>query len=255
LLLRKARFKFLFSVNYLVSLKDIRTWAEFKFFVYAFILQIFHPHVMGQSLQDVFACYTLKISLKDFFLRQNYHFFYIEVGGSEPVVGSNSYLFEKLKCDGIIIEASTVSCNEIKKIRSCKVINQLLSNVVKSYDFVEFTGNSNGLSGIRTKLDDSTILNSKQYFIKKRLSTKLQTILNAENISHINFLSVDVEGHEKQVLEGIDFSKTQVDALTVEYNYDSAKKTELVEYLSQYGFKLFDTRLSRQDLWFASENI
>jgi FkbM family methyltransferase len=210
---------------------------------------------MGQSLQDVFACYTLKIPLKDFFLKRNYDFFYIEIGGSEPIVGSNSYLFEKLKCDGIIIEASTESCNEIKKIRNCKVINHLLSNGVKSYDFVEFTGNSKGLSGIRTKLDVSPSQSSNQYFIKNRLSTKLQTILNTENISHINFLSVDVEGHEKQVLEGIDFSKTQVDVITVEYNYDSIKKNELAEYLSQYGFILFDTRLSRQDLWFTSENI
>lgn len=46
--------------------------------------------------------------------------------------------------------------------------------------------------------------------------TTVESTLRERRISHIDFLSLDVEGHELDVLKGIDFGKICIDVITVE---------------------------------------
>ncbi len=49
---------------------------------------------------------------------------------------------------------------------------------------------------------------------------RLDNILAENNIKHVNYMSIDVEGAEFGVLESIDFSKVTFDIIEVECNYD-----------------------------------
>lgn len=52
-----------------------------------------------------------------------------------------------------------------------------------------------------------------------QVKTKVfKDILEEENIKHIDYLSLDVEGHELNVLKGIDFNKVRINVLTIENN-------------------------------------
>jgi rRNA pseudouridine-1189 N-methylase Emg1 (Nep1/Mra1 family) len=64
---------------------------------------------------------------------------------------------------------------------------------------------------------------------------KLETILDENNIKHINYLSIDVEGAEFEVIKSIDFDKVFIDIIEFESNYDDASIL-IVEYLQNKGF-------------------
>ena len=55
-------------------------------------------------------------------------------------------------------------------------------------------------------------------------------------ITHVDFLSLDVEGHELEVLKTIDFSKVTIDVITVENDYNDESIREI---LYANGFMLF----------------
>jgi hypothetical protein len=69
----------------------------------------------------------------------------------------------------------------------------------------------------------------------------LETIIQEQEVSHINYLSVDVEGAEKKVLTSIDFDKVTIDVISAEHNeYD--KENNFKELLANKGFR-FDKKV------------
>lgn len=47
----------------------------------------------------------------------------------------------------------------------------------------------------------------------------LKNVFKEENITEIDYMSIDVEGHELQVIKGIDFTEVKVKVLTIENNF------------------------------------
>jgi hypothetical protein len=44
----------------------------------------------------------------------------------------------------------------------------------------------------------------------------LKDIFEREGITHIDYMSIDIEGHELNALKGIDFNKVRINVLTIE---------------------------------------
>ena len=51
-------------------------------------------------------------------------------------------------------------------------------------------------------------------------TNKLETIFDKNNISKVNYLSIDVEGAEFEVIKSINFDKVFIDVIGFENNYD-----------------------------------
>jgi FkbM family methyltransferase len=64
----------------------------------------------------------------------------------------------------------------------------------------------------------------------------LQSILDEVGIKHVNFMSLDTEGYELNILLGIDFAKTQFDYILIEIYKD--QYDEIVNFLSEKGYLL-----------------
>lgn len=78
----------------------------------------------------------------------------------------------------------------------------------------------------------------------------LNKILEKEKITHVDFLSIDTEGGEFEILQNIDFSKYRIDVITVEDNY---KADPFIPLLEEKGFT-FVTTLGA-DLVFVNNNL
>ena len=52
--------------------------------------------------------------------------------------------------------------------------------------------------------------------------------MNENNIIHVDYLSIDVEGAELQVLEGIDFDNHYIDVISLEDNGHTDKTKEFL---------------------------
>ena len=68
----------------------------------------------------------------------------------------------------------------------------------------------------------------------------METICDEHQISHINYLSIDVEGAELEVIKSINFDKVFIDVIGFENNYDDVS-VPIVEYLNDNGYVVIHT--------------
>lgn len=141
--------------------------------------------------------------------------FYIECGAYNGVDQSNTWYLEKsLNWKGILIEPSKKTFNEL-------IINRGPKNFFENVALVSenYLKNNNKIYLIENNLyskvsSKNNILNSKEV-----VATTLNNILKKHKIYKANFFSLDVEGYEKEVLEGLDLNIFHIDYILIETNY------------------------------------
>jgi FkbM family methyltransferase len=162
--------------------------------------------------------------------------FYIECGANDGVDQSNTWHFEKFKnWHGILIEAHAEIFNELKKNRNKNNIlinNFLVSNNYKS-KIINISNND-----LMSKF--STI---KEESFSARAITLTEILEKNNTPKLIDLFSLDVEGYEFEVLEGIDFKNYKFKYFLIETNnfnklnnYLMAKKYKIVDKLSNHDY-------------------
>ena len=110
-------------------------------------------------------------------------------------------------------------------------------------EFLCNTGYTEMISGIKDNFDtrhlqrlqSENIQHGSKTEVIKVETKKLETILHENDISHINYLSIDVEGAEFEVIKSINFDKVFIDVIGFENNYYDTS-VPIVEYLHNKGF-------------------
>ena len=178
--------------------------------------------------------------------------FYVDVGAHDGISINNTLYFEKNNnWRGINIEP-------IKKVFDKLVINRpnninlncAVCNNDGETDFLCNTGYTEMISGIKDNFDirhlDRLQRENIQYEsiteVIKVETKKLETILYENDISHINYLSIDVEGAEFEVIKSINFDKVFIDVIGFENNYNNVS-VPIVEYLQNKGFVIIHKSL------------
>ncbi len=64
---------------------------------------------------------------------------------------------------------------------------------------------------------------------------RIETICDKYNIKHINYLSIDVEGAEFDVIKSINFDKVFIDVIGFENNYNDTS-APIIEYLKKFNY-------------------
>jgi FkbM family methyltransferase len=171
--------------------------------------------------------------------------FYVDVGAHDGITLNNTLYFERNNnWTGINIEP-------IKKVFDNLVINRP-NNINLNYavcnndgetEFFCNTGYTEMLSGIKdnfdirhfNRLQRENQQNGSTTEVIKVKTKKLETILDENNIKHINYLSIDVEGAEFEVIKSINFNKVFIDVIAFESNYNDVS-LPIVEYLQNKDF-------------------
>lgn len=164
----------------------------------------------GARFQDMIAYY---------YLRGKKDGFYIDIGANDGISGSNTYIFEKIGWKGICVEANPIIYKILTKYRRCGAYNVAISN--QTNDDVDFlVAAADGLSGLADSMSESGKQEAQKYGniknIKVRTMTFDEVMSNYPDVKHIDFISLDVEGHEVSILETIDFQKYTFGFLTIE---------------------------------------
>ncbi len=170
---------------------------------------------------------------------------FFDVGAYEPINISNSYHFEQNGWDVHCFEANPVLIPELKKYRK-NVYNYAIYN--ESQGSVEFNsvltrfGGGSNLAGISAVELDDRYMKSFGHEIKSITKFEvpqksLNDILANEliNIKHIDIMSVDVEGGELKVLQGLDINQYKPTVLCIENLFNDSI---ISEYLLEYDYKL-----------------
>ena len=109
------------------------------------------------------------------------------------------------------------------------------------------------LSGIYNKYDPRHIKRireekktDEQHHLVEMKCQTLATILGRNKVSEIDYLSIDTEGNELGILQGVNFDAVKIKYLTIENNYGGSrvrrlKATGLRRFLAKKGFTLLKT--------------
>jgi len=170
--------------------------------------------------------------------------FYVDVGAHHPMRFSNTYYFYKRGWRGINIDAMPGSMKIFKKMRP-KDINLEIAISEKKQVLTYYCFNDPALNGFSKELSTERDEKGRYRIIDeiKMETLTLVEILDAyltENIE-IDFLSVDVEGLDFQVLKSNNWSKYKPKVILVEsldfsfYNFDNS---EIYRFLVAKGYHL-----------------
>jgi FkbM family methyltransferase len=177
---------------------------------------------------------------------------YVDVGAHDGISINNTLYFEKKNnWTGINIEP-------IKKVFDKLVINRpnninlncAVCNNDGETEFLCNTGYTEMISGIKNTFDPRHLQRLQKENEQMGSTTelinvntkKLETIFNEHDISHVNYLSIDVEGAEFEVIKSINFDKVFIDIIGFENNYDDAS-SPIVEYLTNNNFEVWHKSL------------
>lgn len=177
--------------------------------------------------------------------------FFVEFGATDGVALSNTYLLEKLfGWTGILAEPSPWWHNQLSASGRTAVID---------HDCVWRT------SGEQISFEEATRpeLSTMRRFSKsdlhkrtKRSSVQVPTISlndllekhNAPDV--IDYLSIDTEGSEFDILEAFDFGKRRFRCITCEHNF-TPKREAIFNLLVSKGYERVKTAESQFDDWYV----
>lgn len=213
----------------------------------------------SQVGQDLYVLEYLKYKTDGFF---------VELGASDGINLSNTYILEKkYNWTGILIEPSFEYENLVKN-RNCKTFKECVSDCEKNLNFIECHNISdegwNTMSHphnsmLEKNLDEVIIINNCQKVkrirpkgdVKIVKTTTLESILDkAQAPTIIDYLSLDVEGEEYNILKNFPFHKYKFRIMTIENNGAEPAGTLIKELLIKNGYT-FVTCLKNLDFVFC----
>lgn len=166
---------------------------------------------------------------------------FCEAGANDGLNQSNTAFFEKsMNWKGILIEPNPSLVALCKKNRpKSLVVQAALVSKTFSEPTIEFT--SIGLmsfvkNSFKTENEQNEHIDLSQKYQQpgptklKVPARTLASIFDEHNVKKVDFFSLDVEGYEAQVLEGIDFNRVVIDFLLIEVRYPDDVMRALPSY-------------------------
>ncbi|WP_038375165.1 FkbM family methyltransferase [Brachyspira alvinipulli] len=168
--------------------------------------------------------------------------FFVDIGAHNGEWINNTYIFEQLGWNGICVEADPDNFELLKKNRKCY-----------TYNFAIDSENSDNIKFIKSKVDALNVLEkhcSEEHAKRIKSEAKIDNLeyVNIKSITfndlmkkyhseikHIDFLSIDIEGGELDILKTIDFYTYTFDLLTIENN---EKENVLIDFMKTKGYKV-----------------
>ena len=143
--------------------------------------------------------------------------FYIDVGANDPVANSVTKHFYDLGWHGINIEPCTAPFEALKAARERDVnLNIGVSDTSGELTFYEFPPELNAISTFSKEEAERHGVKGQPSFERTVPTMTLADLCEQYVTGAIDFLSVDVEGHEAAVLSGNDWTKWRPRVVLVE---------------------------------------
>ncbi len=179
--------------------------------------------------------------------------FFIDIGAHEGILYSNTCFFEnQLKWKGICFEPNPVSYEKLIRNRNSVCLQKCISNEKGMKQFV-----SHPTSWVSGLLDKYSEQHAKKWGVQNVIADHsaqvisvdcclLNDILEQYKIYEVDFLSIDTEGGELEILKSIDYSKYNIKVIVVENIYHDF---EYRCFLESQGY-VYATRLYRDEIYY-----
>lgn len=205
-----------------------------RFAFYNKSIYAYHKIYFSQEGEDI---------LLNHILQNKKNGFYIDVGAHHPQKYSNTYLFYLNGWKGINIEANPESFEKFNLIRKRDInLNMAITEDGRDIEFNIF--NARGMSTANQNLANAYESN-KEYFVEKKIQLKSKALKNIldEHMplnTEIDFISIDVEGLDLEVLKSNNWNKYIPKWILIEdqkKNIEECLKGDIHNYLVNKNYK------------------
>ena len=200
-------------------------------------------HSKSQLGQDILALAVKGVDSPGFF---------VEFGAADGVALSNSHILEKqFSWSGILCEPSKSWHQALRRNRNCTIDTRCVYSA--SGQKISFSENYLGeLSAITQYAEPNSHGLLKRTTSSYEVDTiSLQDLLLSHGApKYIEFLSIDTEGSEFEILKNFDFQSYRFGAICVEHNFADTRE-KINGLLLANGYKQVHVDLSDFDDWYV----
>lgn len=189
-----------------------------------------HSLSRSQLGQDLWVLKKLK------WIRNGY---FVEFGATDGVLLNNSWLLEKhFNWNGICAEPNPSFFKNLKINRSCNITNKCVFS--KTNQKVEFVL-ADVYGGIKNFGNDDSHKEKRDAYANNGQTLEVETISLVDLLkeynapSEIDYLSIDTEGTEFEILNAFDWQSFSIKCITVEHNYTPMRQ-QIRELLTAKGY-------------------
>ena len=176
----------------------------------------------GQLLQDKWIFEQL--ITRGFTLGEKGYF--VDVGAFDGQHFSNSLFFEEIGWSGVCVEAQQSSYEKCRSNRKCEVVQAIVNGTDGGSEL--FVRNE-----VQPMLSRVTRTHQQGFSLPTRSLNSILAEVNSPN--KIDYLSIDVEGLDFEVLQSLDTEKYDVTAITIEHN-GSEQGGDIANWLWAHGY-------------------
>jgi FkbM family methyltransferase len=207
----------------------------------------------SQIQQDLLASWvTYKLRTGKFKALKEPKYF-VEFGATNGFQLSNTFFLEKFEnWKGLLAEPAKVWHIELLSVRNCEI--DLRCVFSESGETLMFTETSDPELGTLSRYSDwdnhaEERQGGRNYEVE---TVSLYDLLSEhQSPSYIDYLSIDTEGSEFEILRVFDFERYSFGLISVEHNF-TASRHELNQILTGAGYHRVLDEVSGQDDWYVS---
>jgi len=200
----------------------------------------------SQLRQDLLVLYLENFKRKGFF---------VEFGATNGIDLSNTYLLEtEFGWDGILAEPAICWQHELKLNRKAHIEERCVWS--SSGRHIEF--NETAIPALSTMsthsysdLHGADRRKGKKYIVQTISINDLLKEFKAPR--HIDYLSIDTEGSEFEILSSLDFERYSFGVITCEHNFTPMRE-KIHALLKSHGYSRIFTEISEFDDWYISSD-
>ncbi len=171
--------------------------------------------------------------------------FFVDVGANHPYRGSQTWHLERRGWRGILVEPLPENADRLREARKAPVFAVACSSPENAGQILPFYA-ADALSGLnREKMAPW----AEAQMIKVPVRTLDSLLEEAKAPQPLDFLSVDVEGHEIEVLRGFDFARWAPRLILLE---DHVANLNRHRFMRANGYRL--VRRTELNGWYVPEN-
>lgn len=161
---------------------------------------------------------------------------FCEVGAYDGIVGSNTLAFERMGWTGVCIEADPELASECEHNRKCTTLNYAIGREYKQSGVDFFVHpKDRGLSRLARSVDQATVPPGTPVTVPME---KLENVLADARIKQLDLLSIDTEGTELDVWEGLGRFRPKVVIMEHTTCNEPSQAGAIEDRLAQDGYKV-----------------
>lgn len=205
-----------------------------------------YPKLTSQLGQELFVLSMLNLKKNGYF---------VEFGATDGISLSNTYVLEKeYGWRGILAEPAKKWHSALVSNRTSEIDFRAIYSKSTRAEFKEVTiPELSTLSGWESNDHHANLRSIGSYYEVETI--RLPELLKQHNSPReIDYMSIDTEGSELEILREFNFSEYEVKVFTIEHNY-SKNRNEIQKLMAQNGYKHLFSDISKFDDWFVMESL